>query len=147
MANHREEWTKAVTQLQMKPTRSKYGAKRVTVDGFNFDSKREAARYRELDLRQRAGDIRRLRLQPHYTLFVPVLHQLALRDVNAVAATTERRAVCEYVADFEYEESDRGYGGVSWALVIEDAKGVRTDIYKLKRRMFESQYDIQIKEI
>ena len=53
------------------------------------------------------------------------------------------RGVCvgHYIADFRYREGPRGI------LRIEDVKGVKTAVYKLKKRMVEAQYGIQITEV
>lgn len=126
--------------------RSKYGAEKITVNGRAFDSKREAARYRDLDLRMKAGDIRRLRCQPRYALCPLIIEHGDVRDLNSGANSPRRSPVAEYIADFEYEESDRGHGGIRWRLVIEDVKGAKTDVYKLKKRWFEAQYSVRIKE-
>lgn len=127
--------------------RSKFGAVPTTIDGLRFDSKREAARYHVLKVRMQAGDVRRLRCQPRYALCPLIIEHGDIRDINAGTNSPRRHPVSEYVADFEYEESDRGYGGVTWQLVVEDAKGVRTDIYKLKKRWFEAQYGITVREV
>lgn len=127
--------------------RSKYGAVKTTVDGITFDSKREAAHYRDLLARLSAGDIRRLKCQPRYALCALIVDGADPRDVNAGAASCRRCPVAEYVADFEYEESDRGYGGIIWTLVVADVKGARTDIFRLKKRFFEAQYGVKIREV
>jgi hypothetical protein len=133
-------------QAGTQPKQSKYRSQPTMVDGIRFDSKREAARYNLLKVRLRAGDIRGLKCQPRYYLCPLVVVGADPRDVNAGTPTTRRMFVAEYVADFEYEESDRGYGGVTWTLVVEDAKGAKTDVYKLKKRWFEAQYGIAIRE-
>ena len=109
--------------------RSKYGAQPQMVDGVRFASKREAKRYCELKLLQAIGEVKELDLQPRFPLYV-------CRRQNA-----ELTKVCDYVADFRYREGPTG------VLVIEDAKGVRTPVYRLKRKMFEAQYGIQIREV
>lgn len=121
-------------------TRSKYGATRTTVDGVTFHSAKEARRYQELRLLERAGYIRGLKLQPKFPLYVKPTD--SLRSTHALGIK-----VCDYIADFEYEESDRGYGGVKWTYVVEDTKGVLTPMYRLKRRMVAAQYNIQIREV
>lgn len=126
---------------------SKYRAVKETIDGITFDSKREAARYRDLVLRMKAGDIRRLRCQPRYALCPLIIEEADARDINAGVNSLRRLPICDYIADFEYEESDRGYGGIVWRLIVEDVKGVRTDVYKLKKRWFQTQYGMQIREI
>lgn len=105
----------------------KYGAKRVTVDGVTFASKREAHRYRQLQLLVRAGEIRDLRLQVPFPITV----------VNV--QTGEITAVAKYLADFVYERDGRQ--------VIEDCKGFRTETYKLKKKEVEACYGVRITEV
>lgn len=103
-------------------TYSKYGAKKTEVDGFVFASKREAARYSELKLLERAGEIKKLELQPKFDLMVKNIH------------------VAYYIADFMYfDEKDR--------LVVEDVKGVKTDVYRLKKKLMKVLLDIDITEV
>jgi hypothetical protein len=92
------------------------------VDGHLFPSKREADRYRVLDVWQTTGEISDLRLQVRFPL---VAHGA---DIGT------------YVADFAYRTS-------AGALVVEDAKGVRTEAYRLKKKLFEAQYRIVIQEV
>lgn len=125
----------------------KYGAVKTEVDGIVFASKKEAKRYGELKLLLRAGHIRELKLQPRYALCPLIIEHGDVRNVNAGHNSPRRCPVAEYVADFEYEESDRGYGGIKWSLVVEDTKGFKTDTYRLKKRWFEAQYGIQIREV
>lgn len=106
-----------------KPKKSKYGAVKTEVDGIMFDSKREASRYQELRLLEQAGEIANLRLQVPYILFQKNEHGRALK----------------YIADFVYND-DTG------ALVVEDAKGHSTDVYKIKRRLMAELKGIEIKE-
>jgi hypothetical protein len=101
---------------------NKYGNVKTTVDGFAFDSKKEAARYGELKLLQRAGEIRDLELQPRFPLVV------------------NGHKVCTYVGDFKYTE----LAGVE---VIEDVKGVKTDVYRLKAKLMLACLGIEITEI
>ena len=111
-------------------TRSKYGARKTVVDGITFASGKEARRYAELKLMERAGAIRDLQLQPRYEL------QAGFRDGNGNAVRK-----IEYVADFYYVEK----GGLR---VAEDVKGVRTDVYKLKRKLFMARYpEIELREV
>ncbi len=102
---------------------SKYGNRKTEIDGFLFDSKREANRYVELKLAERAGEIENLELQPKYSV-----------DING-------KHICNYFADFRYfDKRDR-------KIVIEDVKGVKTDVYKLKKRLVEALYGIIITEV
>lgn len=102
--------------------RPKYGNKRVTVDGINFASQREAKRYGELKLLERAGQIQNLQLQPRFPL--KVFGQL----------------VTTYVGDFQYLETN---GGV----VVEDSKGFKTPEYKIKAKLFQAVVGFPIREV
>jgi hypothetical protein len=104
-----------------KPT--KYRAVATTVDGIRFASKKEAARYGELKLLERAGHIDRLELQPAYQLVVDGIK------------------VGVYKADFRYRDKRSGY------FVVEDVKGVRTPVYKLKKKLVEALYAVRIREV
>lgn len=104
---------------------SKYNAKKTIVDGYPFDSKREAERYCELKLFLKAGEIKDLVLQPRFLL------QDEFYDKNEV-----KHKKIEYVADFLYiDKAGRN--------VVEDVKGVLTDVYKIKKKMFLKKYDDQ----
>lgn len=126
----------------MRP-RSKYGATKTAVDGIVFHSKREAARYQELKLLEKAGEIRGLRLQPSFALMVPVFKNTAAARENVNHGVVERISpVGEYRADFSYEEQVMG----RWRKVVEDTKGFKTAMYALKKRMVERMYEITIRE-
>lgn len=103
--------------------RSKYGAQPVNIDGLRFDSKKEAARWGQLVLMERAGVIQGLRRQVPFVLIDKSIHGRAIK----------------YVADFSYMQD-----GVE---IVEDAKGYRTEVYKLKRRMMAERYGIIVKEV
>ena len=100
----------------------KYKAKKTVVDGITFDSKKEARRYQELKLLERAGVIKDLSLQPNFLL----------QDKFKYKEKTERKI--EYIADFQY------YVVKDKKWVIEDVKGYKTDVYKLKRKLFLKRY-------
>ena len=99
---------------------SKYNNKKVQVDMKVFDSALEAKRYRQLVLLERAKAIRNLQLQ------VPFLLQEGFRKDEK----TYRKI--EYIADFVYEENGK--------TVIEDTKGVKTEVFKIKQKLFEYKY-------
>jgi hypothetical protein len=103
--------------------RNKYHAKKTEVDGIIFDSKKEAARYCSLKLMERAGEITDLQLQVPYELQPKYRRQT---DGKAIRAIT-------YVADFVYTDIRTG------EQVIEDAKGMETDVFKIKKKLFEYQ--------
>ncbi len=103
--------------------RSKYNAKKKVVDGHLFHSTKEAERYCELKLFLKAGLIRNLVLQPRFLL------QDEFFDKNGV-----KHKKIEYVADFLYiDKQGRN--------IVEDVKGVLTDVYKIKKKMFLKIYD------
>lgn len=110
----------------------KYGAKATTVDGIRFASLKESRRYLELKLLERAGEISSLELQPRFPIF---------------ARTPDMRMVkvAEYRADFRYRLLSDGYPGNG--SVTEDVKGVRTETYRLKKKLVEAQYGITITEV
>lgn len=105
---------------------SKYHAKKTVVDGITFDSKREADRYLVLKSMEEDGTIEDLRRQVRYEL-VPAF------DVDG----RHYRPVY-YVADFVYVEDGK--------TVVEDVKGMMTDVYKLKSKLFARRYGMGIKE-
>lgn len=101
---------------------SKFGNVKTTIDGIKFDSKAEAARYRELKAMQQAGLIYELECQPRYNF---PLDGVPMRYVGG----KRKGKVIEYVADFYYIQNDK--------LVIEDVKGVETAVFKLKRALMK----------
>ena len=109
-------------------TQSKYRNRRTTVDGVTYDSAKEARRGAELRLLERAGKIQDLCAQVKYTL-IPAQK----RDGKVI-----ERAVT-YIADFVYKENGD--------TVVEDAKGVRTKEYIIKRKLMLWEHGIQIKEV
>lgn len=104
---------------------SKYNAKKKVVDGHTFDSKREGERYCELKLLEKANEIRNLELQPRFLL----------QDGFVDKEGNEHKKI-EYVADFMYVDKDD-------KTVVEDVKGVLTEVYKIKKKMFLKIYDEQ----
>ena len=100
----------------------KYGAIQTTVDGHKFPSGAEANRYGELKLLEKGGAIVGLELQPKYKCYVNGL------------------LVCTYAGDFRYRDND------TRELVIEDVKGVRTPVYKLKKKLMKACHGIEIFE-
>ena len=87
---------------------TKYNNKKITVDGQIFDSKKEASRYKELLMLEKAGVIKNLSRQVKFVL-IP-----SQRDENGKVIERE----CSYKADFKYEEDGK--------TVVEDVKGFRT---------------------
>ena len=99
---------------------NKYRNKKVIVDDYIFDSIQESRRYKELKILLKAGQIQNLELQPHFLL------QESFRKNGK----TYRKI--EDIADFKYKEKGK--------TIIEDVKGIQTDVFKLKHKIFEKQY-------
>jgi hypothetical protein len=106
----------------------KYHAQPTEVDGLRFASKKEAKRWGELSLLQRAGEIRDLKRQVRYDLCV--------NDIK----------ICSYIADFTYHEHRRVRSSVGASFVVEDTKGVRTPLYSLKAKLMKAIHGITIRE-
>lgn len=107
--------------------KSKYSSAKTDVDGITFDSKKESEFYAELKLRERAGEISHLRLQPRYLLQEAFRHEG--KQYNKM----------EYVADFEYIENGK--------IVVIDVKGFKTAVYMLKKKLFLYKYGDKVKFI
>lgn len=99
----------------------KYRNVPTTVDGVLFASKKEARRWGELQLLQRAGVIRELRRQVAFPL-----------AVNGVP-------ICKYISDFTYNE------GKSNHLTVEDSKGVLTKDCALKLKLMKAIHGIDVR--
>ena len=107
---------------------NKYKNIKTTVDGFTFDSKGEANRYQELLLFQRAGEISELNIQPKYIL------QESFKKNGKT-----HRAIA-YIADFEYNDK------ILKRYIVEDFKGMETEVFKIKRKLFEKRYpDLELR--
>ena len=106
----------------MKTAHSKYHAKRTTVGNKTFDSRKEANRFVELTLMEKAKEIQDLKTQVKFPLIKKSPHG---REIA-------------YKADFVYYQDGK--------MVVEDTKGFRTDVYKLKKRIMAELYNIDIKE-
>lgn len=104
--------------------RNKYGAIRTSVDGITFASAKEARRYGELKILQKAGIISNLQLQ----VKMPVV-------VNGVF-------ICNYFADFAYLDHERE----APLMVFCDVKGMKTPVYRLKKKLVEALYRTKITE-
>lgn len=116
-------WTKqqlADVQKRLPDRASKYGNRKKEIGGRVFDSTKEARRYQELLLLKDQGEITDLKCQQKIACVVNLQH------------------VCNYVADFVYQEAG--------ARVVEDCKGFRTEIYRLKRKLVSACHGITIRE-
>lgn len=100
---------------------SKYHAKKTEVDGIKFDSKHESRDYLKLKSMEESGIIYNLQRQVRFE----ILPAYQLKDGTKIRAIN-------YVADFVYERDGTTY--------VQDSKGVRTDVYKIKKKMFQYRY-------
>lgn len=107
--------------------RNKYHNRKVTRDGETFDSVKEYRRFCELRLLERAGAVTDLRRQVKFELI----------PTQRIDGKVVERA-CSYVADFTYMENGQQ--------VVEDAKGMRTQEYRLKRKLMLWVHGIRIRE-
>ena len=101
----------------------KYKNKRTFFEGQSFASRREAARYGELLLLKAAGEIKgEIELQQRIRCEIDGVH------------------VCDYICDFWYTLTE------GHQLVIEDCKGVKTALYRLKKKLVKALYGYDILE-
>lgn len=122
----------------------KYHNKKIKVDGIIFDSKKEAVRYKELKILEKAGIIHDVQRQVKYIL-IPAQYEptssVYVKGNNKgkpkKGKLIERE--CAYYADFVYSTK----GG---ELVVEDTKGVKTPEYIIKRKLMLYVHNIKIKE-
>jgi hypothetical protein len=101
--------------------RNKFGAKSIVVDNIRFASLAEARRYEQLKLLARACDIRNLELQPEFPFLM------------------NGEKIFIYRADFAYFRGE--------TRIVEDVKGVSTPLYRLKKKLIEAAYHIEIVEV
>lgn len=111
--------------------KNKYKAKKAIVDGIVFDSQKEAKRYTELKKLEEMGSIRDLSLQVQFEL-VPSFEIV-------IDGKKRKRRPITYVADFVYYKGNEK--------IIEDVKGLRTPVYKIKKKLFEYRYHETIREV
>ena len=108
----------------------KYHAKRTVVNGISFDSKHEANRWIELTWMERAGEISDLKRQVKFVL-------IPAQRINGKLVERE----VAYYADFVYTDK------ASNLTVVEDAKGVRTEVFKIKKKLMLWRYQIRVQEV
>ena len=132
---------------------TKLNNKTITVDGIEFQSKKEGNRYCELKVLQRAGKISNLELQKRYELIPAQYETVPTGEVYKVGdkkGQPKTKQVCVeqsvvYIADFVYTENGQ--------TVVEDVKGFRDPSsatyakFVLKRKMMLWIHGIKIKEV
>lgn len=110
---------------------NKYNNTKISINGQKFDSMKEFNRYNELLLLERAGAIQDLQRQVPFVL-IPSQYVA----IDGKTKLVERE--CKYIADFVYTENGE--------TVVEDTKGVKTDVYKIKKKLMLYTHGIQVKE-
>ena len=103
---------------------NKYGAQKTKFMGYTFDSRWEAERWGELTAMERGGSIKDLERQVKYDIVV------------------NGEKICKYVADFRYNQIEEDG---SQKEIVEDAKGVETADFKLKKKLMKAVHGIEIK--
>ena len=122
---------------------NKYGNKKISYNGIVFDSKREAKRYSELLLLERAGAITNLELQKSFEL-IPAQYEDVSREEYIKSKGRKTKGKCleravTYKADFYYIENGKP--------IVEDTKGFKTKDYIIKRKLMLYVHGIRIKEV
>lgn len=121
---------KEAARLGLASSSPKYNNTKTQGDGLQFDSALEARRYAELEIEARLGVITDLELQPVYTLLE------GFKD----AITGRRHRAITYRGDFRYRETATG------RLVVEDTKGCKTAVFRIKEKLFRNRYpDIELR--
>ena len=126
----------------------KYGNKKVIIDGITFDSRKEARRFRELQLLERAGEIHGLELQRVFELIPAQTEEVLTGEVykrGEKKGQQKTKVICveksvTYRADFCYYLKDGTF-------IVEDTKGIRTKDFIIKRKLMLYILGIKIKEI
>lgn len=121
-----KRYTPARGREMRKP--NKYKNVKTVVDGIKFDSKKEAARYLYLKDQLASGNITDLQLQPKFDI------------AASVYLDGTKRRVRYYIADFAYTDKNG-------QRVVEDVKGMKTAMYKLKRHLVKERHEIEVIEV
>ena len=119
--------------------RNKYHNSKIRINDESFDSKKEYHRFLELKILEDAGVIRKLERQVKFVL-IPAQREpetITQRGRKIPGKVIEREAV--YYADFVYE--------MDGETIVEDTKGMKTDVYILKRKLMLERFGIRIREV
>lgn len=110
---------------------SKYRNKKIVYDSITFDSIKECNRYKELKLMEKAGCIKELQLQKEFEL--QPTFSLNNQKIRAI----------KYICDFYYYDNEKQQ------YVVEDVKSeaTKTQVYKIKKKMMQYIYKIEINEV
>ena len=107
---------------------NKYKNKKVQYDEMTFDSKKEYSYYLKYKLMEQAGEIHDLKMQVPFTLI----------ETFKLQNKTYRKTI--YKADFTFIDKEGKYHVI-------DVKGIKTDVYKLKKKLMAWKYGIEIEEV
>lgn len=121
--------------------RNKYHSKKVEVNGIAFASKREAKRYSELSLLEKAGAIIGLQRQVEFVLIPTQREPDTIGKRGGIIKGKTIELKCSYKADFVYRDAKTG------ELIVEDTKGFKTKDYIIKRKLMLYIHGIRIQEI
>ena len=125
---------------------SKYKNRKKFVDGIEFDSVKEARRWSELKLLEKAGEISDLRRQVKFVLIESQYEESSEVYQRGKNKGKPKRGKileheCSYIADFVYTDEKTG------KTVVEDTKGFKTKDYIIKRKLLLERYKIRITEV
>ena len=125
---------------------SKYKNRKKLVDGIEFDSAKEARRWSELKLLEKAREISDLRRQVKFVLIESQYEESSEVYQRGKNKGKPKRGKlleheCSYVADFVYIDEKTG------KTVVEDTKGFKTKDYIIKRKLLLERYKIRITEV
>ncbi len=116
-----------------------HNRKVITSDGIEHASQKEANRWCELKLLERAGKIFGLQRQVKFTL-IPAQYEEVIEEGKKPKKKLLERE-CAYIADFVYYDAESGN------LIVEDTKGVKTKDYVIKRKLMLCVHHVKIREV
>ena len=120
---------------------NKYGNNKVVADGQTFASRKEANRYYELKLLEKAGKIKDLATQVKFVLIPEQREPDTTGKRGGVIKGKLIERECAYLADFCYTDTATGQ------MIVEDTKGMKTKEYIIKRKLMLYLLGIRIKEV
>lgn len=110
----------------------KYHNQLTEIDGIKFHSRKESERYIILKLMEKSGGISNLQLQKKYVL---------IPKISAIKGVQKGQRECCYIADFVYVDNKTG------ETVVEDVKGIKTEVYKIKKKLMRYIHGIIVQEV
>jgi hypothetical protein len=106
---------------------NKYRNNRVEIDGIKFDSEKEGRFYTQLKLRKKAGEVKDFQRQVPFAIEVNGIH------------------IAKYLLDFQVEYPDGRIDYIDIKAKTKEGKWITTDTFKLKKKLVEAIYKIEIK--